>query len=107
MLCARFGFQNCMNQLWCTPESQVRIASSGSTFCSESTTYSGRSGVVSFPKLGRTCASHSLRQPSTSARHSESCFFSGGAPRLSRWPSACRSCAVNTFASAMTPSVGG
>jgi len=67
------------------------MASSGSTFCIAPTTYSGRSGVVAFVKLGRTNASHSLFQPSTSARHSESCFFNGGAPRLSRWPSACRS----------------
>ena len=71
MLCVRFGFQNCMNQLWCTPESQVRIASSGITFCIASTTYSGLSGVVRMEKLGRTYASHSARHASTSARHSE------------------------------------
>jgi len=70
MLCVRRGFQNCMNQLWCTPESSVRMAFSGSTCCNASTTYSGRNGVVTSAKCGRTNFSHSAHHPATCARHS-------------------------------------
>ena len=58
------------------------MASSGSTFSSAPTTYSGRSGVVALPKLGRTNASHSARQAATSVFHSEYWRFSDGAARL-------------------------
>ena len=69
MLWGRLACQNCMNQLWCTPESSDRITSSGSIFCSVPTTNSGRSGLVESPKCGRTKASHSRCQPCTCVRH--------------------------------------
>ena len=44
MVCGRRAFQNCMNQLWWTPESSEMIASSGSTARQSATMRSGRIG---------------------------------------------------------------
>ena len=63
----------------------------------------GRSGLVESPKCGRTNASHSACQPCTSCRHAAKRDASTSrrcGSRLSSWR-------TNTFASAITPRVGG
>src|SRR5690606_12611042 len=69
MLLGRRGSQNCMNQLWCTPESNVMITSSGNVFCNVPTTYSGRIGVVIALKFGSTNLRHSSFHAAISSRH--------------------------------------
>src|SRR5205085_7091825 len=69
IVCGRRAFQNCMYQLWLTPTSQARIASSGSTSWQSSTTRSGRIGVAWIEKFGLVNASHSCHQLLMSACH--------------------------------------
>ena len=52
MVCGRRAFQNCMYQLWLTPTSQARIASSGSTAWQSATMRSGRIGEAWMSKFG-------------------------------------------------------
>jgi hypothetical protein len=66
MVCGWRASQNCMNQLWCTPESSEMMASSGSTARQLATTRSGRSGEVWIWKLGAVKSCHSRRQPAIS-----------------------------------------
>jgi hypothetical protein len=46
-LSGRFGLQNCSSQLWCTPMSLTRIASSGSALSISAAARCGWIGVVS------------------------------------------------------------
>ena len=52
MVCGRRAFQNCMYQLWLTPTSQARMASSGSTAWQSATMRSGRIGEACTSKFG-------------------------------------------------------
>ena len=62
MFCGWRGFQNCMYQLWLTPTSQQRMASSGMTAAQSATTRSGRIGEACISKFGRMNFSHSACQ---------------------------------------------
>ena len=57
----RFGLQKPSSQLWCTPMSLTRMASSGSALSISSAARCGLIGVVSSVKPGATNLSHSLR----------------------------------------------
>ncbi len=69
MVWGRRAFQNCMNQLWCTPESSAMMASSGSTARTSATTRSGCMGEAWTAKLGAVNRSHSPCQPLIRSRH--------------------------------------
>ena len=67
IVCGRRAFQNCMYQLWLTPTSQARMASSGSTAWQSATTRSGRIGDAWMSKFGRVNCSHAAFHCSISA----------------------------------------
>ena len=81
MVCGRRAFQNCMYQLWLTPTSQARMASSGSTAWQSATTRSGRIGVAWMSKFGRVNSSQAALHLSMSA-----CQAFSASPRLRRAP---------------------
>ncbi len=101
MVCGLRASQNCMNQLWWTPESSEMMASSGSTRRQSATIRSGRNGEVWSSKFGAVCASQAARQPAISACHSAR---SAVMPRRSISESSWRR---KVRASARMPRVGG
>jgi hypothetical protein len=103
MVWGRRAFQNCMYQLWLTPTSQARIASSGSTAWQSATTRSGRIGVAWMSKLGRVNSSQAALHFLMSA-----CQAFSPSPRLpGRRSSSASSCLRKVRASARMGRSGG